>query len=70
MIWVVRLDVCPTAVPSFYIIMLQVQTRVPVRVKTGGTAVGVAYWFTMQLYGEITISTYQPDKVHNASHTT
>ena len=42
---------------------LQMESRVPVRVKTGGTAVGVAYWFTLQLYGEIAISTYQPEKV-------
>ena len=33
------------------------------KVKTGGTAVGIAYWFTLHMYGGITISTYQPEAV-------
>ena len=33
------------------------------KVKTDGTAVGVAYWFTLHMYGGITISTYQPEAV-------
>ena len=32
-------------------------------VKTGGTAVGIAYWFTLHMYGDISISTYQPGLV-------
>ena len=34
-----------------------------VKAKTGGTAVGIAYWFTLHMYGGITISTYQPEAV-------
>ena len=43
--------------------LLQVERRVSVEVKTGGTAVGIAYWFTLHMYGDISISTYQPEVV-------
>lgn len=37
-------------------------------VKSEGTAVGVAYWFTLHLYRDITIATYQPMEV-SITHT-
>lgn len=43
--------------------ILQIERKVSVKVKTDGTAVGVAYWFTLHVYGGITISTYQPEAV-------
>lgn len=38
------------------------------KVKSGGTAVGVAYWFTLHMYGGITVSTYQPEAMVSQSN--
>lgn len=48
---------------TFIASVFQTERKVAVEVKTGGTAVGIAYWFTLHLYGDITISTYQPEIV-------
>ena len=44
-------------------IIIQIERKVSVKVMTDGTAVGVAYWFTLHMYGGITISTYRPEAV-------
>ena len=47
--------------------IIQIEKKVSVKVETDGTAVGVAYWFTLHMYGGITISTYQPE-AENIQH--
>lgn len=50
------------------VFLYQIERRVTMEVKSEGTAVGVAYWFTLHLYGDITIATYQPMEV-SITHT-
>jgi hypothetical protein len=45
------------------VVYIQIEKKVSVKVETDGTAIGVAYWFTLHMYGGLTISTYQPEAV-------